>query len=102
MGGHLYCQNRFTADGEVNLVAARVGAEDVMTVLRRSVVQLSLTGVAGRGLLREAVDALTARGQRAGRRGRSPHRRVAASLGCCRRGGARRGRRRHPDGYRSG
>lgn len=38
-----------------------LGAEDVMTGVHRSVVQLRLTDPAGRGLLREAVDALTTR-----------------------------------------
>lgn len=38
-----------------------LGAEDVMTGVRRSVVQLRLTDPAGRGLLREAVEALTRR-----------------------------------------
>lgn len=38
-----------------------LGAEDVMTGVRRSVVQLRLTDPAGRGLLRDAVEALTRR-----------------------------------------
>lgn len=38
-----------------------ISGEDVMVALRRSVVQLQLAAPAGRGLLREAVDALTAR-----------------------------------------